>query len=189
MYVMYILCIVSRLLTWSFSPAGDSHNYHVTMVTGIFRILATPENSVTSLYGSFRAEKLPYKAVTELWGLMQCCKDSAKPCTTAKADFALAYCQQTTHLIVFSTRWLPQLPSLQPGQQSAAELRWLWRLFLLYLALQCLQIHKNYNQWIGWDYIHKPKLLLTISWGSKTLFIPHSKGRANWSSTYNRVNN
>ena len=49
-------------------------------VTGIFRILATPQNPVTSLYGSFRAEKLPYKAVTELCCLMQCCKDSAKPC-------------------------------------------------------------------------------------------------------------
>ena len=28
MYVMYILHIVNWLLTWSFSPPDDSHNYH-----------------------------------------------------------------------------------------------------------------------------------------------------------------
>ena len=43
----------------------------------------SPQSSVTSLYGSYWAPYLPYKEVTELWGLIQCCKDSAKPCTTS----------------------------------------------------------------------------------------------------------
>jgi len=55
-----------------------------------------PQNSVTSLYGIFRAEKLPYEEVTELWGLMQCCKDSAKPCMGNVGNAAF---------VEYSTNW------------------------------------------------------------------------------------